>query len=118
MDALKRVWCSKIGLGALIVLSLLLETCPSLCGTDTCEREITFQSSKGSSGLASCCASDAPNLIQPNMRSKIECAARCREIGNCSGVNWKQPKTCEMFSSIPDNATHLSGCEYFGKGEK
>ena len=98
-------------------MSLLFEKCLSSCGRNSCEREMTFRSYKGSSGLASCCATDSPNMITRRIRSKIECQLRCQETGNCSGVNWKQPNTCEMFSVTPQNVSNLGGCKYFDKGE-
>ena len=75
MDALKRVWVSKFCLGAMIFISLMFETCPSLCGTNTCEQGITFQSSKGF-GLASCCASNAPNLLGVPKFDSVSAAVR------------------------------------------
>ena len=113
---LERVCCSTFGFGT-IVLSLLFDNCASLCDKNLCDREMLFQSYKGSVGLAPCCATDAPSRIPRNIRSKTECVLRCQEEGNCLGVNWKDPNTCEMFSLIPNNATHLSECSYFDEGD-
>ena len=117
MAVLKSVCCLKFCFGAILV-SLLFEKCLSSCGgMNPCEKGMKFRSYKGSSGLASCCATDAPNLMSINIRSINECVLRCQETGKCLGVNWKQPNICEMFSVTPQNLTDLSGCEYLDKGE-
>ena len=98
-------------------MSLLFEKYLSSCDKNSCWKEMKFQSYRGSSGRASCCATDVPKMMSTTIRSTIECQLRCQETGNCSGVNWKQPNTCEMFSATAKNLSNLSGCKYFDKGE-
>ena len=110
------VWWLRLCFGAM-VLSLLFEKFVSSCGKDLCEREITFQKCRGSTGSSVCCATDAPSLIRSNLRSKMECLLWCEQTTECSGANWKAPHSCELFSIIPKSASQLSGCSFFEKGE-
>ena len=63
------------------------------------------------------CSTASPSLVVKNVRSKIECTLLCQNKVTCTSVNWKDPRTCEMFLFNPGTFAAGTSCVYFTRGE-
>ena len=64
------------------------------------------------------CSTGKPNQVIDRVRSKIECVLVCQETSECSGVNWKESSTCEMYRFDPQTFQASTGCIYLSPGEQ
>ena len=100
-----------------VVVLSVMTICSSadgeVCPMNAYAKEAKFVAVKHTSGEA-LCATDAPGLAYTPVRSKISCTLLCQENSDCcAGVNWKEPRTCEIFPVMPSNFLTIPGCSYF-----
>ena len=81
-------------------------------------REMKFKAFRLTSSGEPGCSMESPSSVLNHFGSRIECTLRCQEDGRCTGVNWREPSTCEMYSFDPLVFEMTTGCTYFGPGEK
>ena len=63
------------------------------------------------------CSLEKPSHVLNNVRSKIECVFFCQNDPRCSGVNWKKPRTCEMYFFNPSTfGRRAPSCSYYSRG--
>ena len=79
--------------------------------------EIKFTAQKDSASDVKLCSTATSSLVFTNVRSKIECSLMCQKNASCTSVNFKDPRTCEMFLFNPGTFASESGCVYFSRGE-
>ena len=68
---------------------------------------------RGYSTGTTCCATDRPSQSVNDVGSWNECTLSCLGTSKCSGVNWKEPGTCEMFFFRPEYYSILRNCYHF-----
>jgi len=78
-------------------------------------REAKFEAYKNFTSDETLCSTDTPMLIQNKVRSRIQCTLLCRDDPSCAGVNWKEPSTCELFTSPAATLQTVAGCTYWSK---
>jgi len=65
------------------------------------------------------CATDQPQLVHNDTRSRLHCSATCLHNDRCFGFNFKNASstasrfTCEHFDDYPSNFTVDSSCRYY-----
>ena len=82
---------------------------------DPSKRETTFRTYKNNSSDEILCLTGNPLAVQDKVRSRIQCTKRCLENPRCSGVNWKEPSTCELYTSIEGTFDTVTGCTYMSE---
>ena len=61
------------------------------------------------------CSSTKPSQVLNVRMSKIKCVLQCVAT-KCAGVNWKEPGTCEIFFSEPNEFSTVGSCTYLRPG--
>ena len=79
--------------------------------------EIKYKAQEGNTSGGTLCSTANSSLVK-NVRSKIECILLCQGNSSCTSVNWKDPRTCEMFLFNPGTFATGTSCVYFSRGEK
>jgi len=65
------------------------------------------------------CATDQPQLVHNDTRSRLHCCVTCLHNDRCFGFNFKNVSstasrfTCEHFDDYPPNFTVDSSCRYY-----
>ena len=78
-------------------------------------RDMTFKTSRNVSSDEPLCSTDTSVMVYNEVRSKIKCTRLCLEYPRCSGLNWKDPSTCELFTSLEVSYKTVTGCTHMSK---
>ena len=100
---------SIIFLSTIVIISSSVET-TSVGGK-------IFKAIKNDSSEDMACSLEDPNEIL-NVRSKPECILQCQGDPSCSGVNWKEPGTCEVYVFNPETFGTVTRCTFFSSDNK
>ena len=106
-----------VGNNLVVFLAIVLYLIKAIHGDGTMQEEV-YMAHRTNFSDDTVCSTEKPNQVFDRVRSIIECVLLCQETSECSGVNWKESSTCEVYQFDPQTFETSTGCTYLSPGEQ